>query len=438
MRHVLASLLLLAVSVVSTRADSLDTLTLEQAIEIGLRNNFDIRIARNEARIAQNNKGFGTAGFLPTLDLSGNVIRSESDQTTNSPFSFGDSETEQYGASISLNWTVFDGFRMFVEKKRYDALARLGEYRARNTIEQRVVDISRAYFNLVQQQQILRVAEDTREVSAERLSRERVRNEVGGASSTDLLNAQVSYNNDQALFLDQRLAVTLAREDLNLALGRDPTTEVTVSDKIDIDSLDMSLERIRTLAFKNNSSLKVAEQSRKAAESEVGGAFSNFLPRLNLTADYGYTDRTISTDGRPEDVITESRDGSIGLILSFNIFNGTRDRITYQNARIESENARLALKRAENTLAGLVQEKYETFRQRMELVRLEEENVVAARQNLELQQDRYDIGVTSSIEFRDAQVNLIRARTALVSARYQARIARLEIDQLIGRIVVSD
>lgn len=111
----------------------------------------------------------------------------------------------------------------------------------------------------------------------------------------------------------------------------------------------------------------------------------------------------------------------MGLTLSLNLFNGFQDKIDLQNARLAEQNKELALKDIQNQVKGLVQEKINTFEKQMELVALEMENVSAAEQNLELQQDRYQIGASSSLEFRDAQVNL---------TRYRARITRLEIEQL--------
>jgi outer membrane protein len=70
-------------------------------------------------------------------------------------------------------------------------------------------------------------------------------------------------------------------------------------------------------------------------------------------------------------------------------------------------------------------------------VKLEEQNLVAAQQNLDLQLERYNIGTANSLEFRDAQVNLIRAQTTLIAACYQARITRLEIEQLIGKVGIE-
>jgi len=88
-------------------------------------------------------------------------------------------------------------------------------------------------------------------------------------------------------------------------------------------------------------------------------------------------------------------------------------------------------------LKGLILEKNATYQQRLDLVELEEQNVVAARQNLQLQQDRYQIGSATFLEYRDAQVNLNRSQIALIVSRFQARITRLEIEQLTGNINIE-
>jgi len=168
-------------------------------------------------------------------------------------------------------------------------------------------------------------------------------------------------------------------------------------------------------------------------------AKASFWPRLNLNANYGHNDRAlfgddISSSARREN---ETIDASVGLALTFNLFNGNVDSINYQNARIEKMNSALALKNISNQLAGLVSEKYTTFNKRVEKVKLEDENVVTAEQNLELQKERYSIGASDSLDFRDAQVNMVRANSSLIVARYQARITLLEIEQLIGKIEIQ-
>ena len=412
-----------------------DQMTVEDAIKIGLKNNYDIQIAKNTAEIAGNNKGKGTAGFLPVIDTVGNYRYDASNDETGAPISFGNSDGRTYGSQLSLNWTLFDGFGMFANKARYDELAKLGEYDARNNIENTVVGIMIAYFNLVQQEQLLDVALNTRDISRTRLDRETVRRDLGGVSSTDLLNARVNFNNDQAVLLDQELRVAIAKKEINVLLSREPLEEVTVKKEIKVLPLNISFNELLGLAEQQNSFLLTAKQNLKVSEEGVRLAKSSFWPRLDLNANYGYKDRALFG----EDVSSrrsETIDASVGLALTFNLFNGNVDRINYQNARIEKINSALALKNISNQLAGLVSEKFTTFNKRVEKVKLEDENVVTAGQNLELQKERYSIGASDSLDFRDAQVNMVRANSSLIIARYQARITLLEIEQLIGKIEI--
>jgi len=412
-----------------------EMLTLEDAIEIGLRNNFDIRIAREQAEISSNNVGRGTAGFLPKLDASGSYTFQRTDQTSNSPNAFGDSDTKSLQAALRLNWTLFDGMKMFSERSRFTSLSKQTDAVSRGRIESSVVEISRAYYNLVQQRQLLQVAEDTRSVSEARLNREEVRRDVGGASSTDYLNAQVSYNNDQAQYLNQRLAVTVAVNRLNLALGRPADTPVDVSDVIDLPDSDITFDEVMSASEQRNSSLLAAQHSLSAARSNVTSNIASFLPEVSLNAGYAYTDLTQTLDRSDVDLETEQRDASIGLELSFNVFNGLQDKIDYDNARAERLIREYEFHDEQNRLNGLVREIFDRYEQRLELVLLEETNVEAASRNLDLLQDKYDLGSATSIEFRDAQVNFQRARTALVIAQFQARIAYLELEQLMGNLL---
>ena len=167
-----------------------EEMTVEDAILLGLKNNYDIQIARNTAEIAVNNKGKGTANFLPVIDTNSDFRYDNSNENTGSPESFGDAVTRTSDSYLSLTWTLFDGFRMFADKKRYDELAMSGEYEARDRIERTVVIIMGSFFNLVQQEQLLDVIRDTLAVSKRRLELEEIRRELGAASSTDLLNAR--------------------------------------------------------------------------------------------------------------------------------------------------------------------------------------------------------------------------------------------------------
>jgi len=415
-------------------------MTLEDAIALGLKNSYDIRIARNQTKISANNKGMGLAGFLPTLNASGGYSLTDNDQDVDLPLSTAKTDVENLNAELTLNWTLFDGFKMFIDRKRFNELVQLGELQARNRIESSVVAISKSYFSLVQQELLLEVARDTRDVSETRRERERVRNQLGGASTTDFLNAQVAFNSDQTTLLNQELQVTIARQYLNILLGQDPGTEFSVSTEILIPELTLSYTQLLDLAMEQNSILKTAELDERIAHRNVQSARSPFLPRLSAFASYGYLDNTLNSNvGQYSgfDVGTQTTSTTVGLSLSLNLFNGRRDRINLQNAKIEATNQALALRDARNRVNGLVKETLDTYSQRMEVVTLEEQNIEAARQNLDLHRERQNLGIANSLEFRDAQVSYARAQTSLIAVRYQARISRLEIDQLIGALGIE-
>jgi outer membrane protein TolC len=415
-------------------------LTLEDAIALGLKNNYDIQIARNQARVAANNKGLGLAGFLPTLDASAGYNLTDREQDVDTSAGVAESDIDDLNAEVRLNWTIFDGFGMFINRARYNELAELGDLQARNQIENSIVAISRAYFDLVRQEQLLEVGNEVVEVSRDRLERERVRNELGGASSTDFLNAQVAFNSDRSILLNQELRVIIAREQLNVLLGRDPTTEIQVSSEFTIPELGLSYPEVLERALDRNAVLKSAELGKKVADRGVQNARTSYMPRLNAYASYGYGDQTFSSNRGPSpglEVGTQTTSTTVGLSLSLNLFNGRRDKIQLQNAKIEADNQALAWRDARNRLVGAVQETFTSFQQRIEVVALEEQNIDAARQNHELQQERHELGVANSLEFRDAQVSLAQAQIALITARYQARISRLELEQLIGALAVE-
>jgi len=318
----------IALTLMAPLASGEEPLTFEKALEIGLRNNYDILIARNEAAKANNNRGLGTAGFLPRLNATGSWNRTDTKETSDpvTPNSIGDNVTDQLNGQLALSWTVFDGFSMFAQRSRFNQLARLGEEQARSEIENAVVGIGRGYFSLVQQELLLDVAVETRDVSAARLEKTQVRRELGGASSTDLLNAQVALNRDESDLIQRQIDRDAAVRELNVLLGRDPAAQLTIEKMIVTPAWDLSSEQMLEEALANNAGLKLLEASRAAASSVVKSSYAPYLPSVNLNASYGYLDRTVTPDGG-SDLGTEQSSSTVGVSLAWNLFNGGRDRV---------------------------------------------------------------------------------------------------------------
>ncbi len=417
-------------------------MTLEDAVSIGLRNNFEIQIARNSAAAAQNDTGRGTAGFLPTLDSLGNVGYDSTHYHGGTAPPGGTQEYRTYGSQLSLQWTLFDGFGMFADNRRYQELALQGEEQARDIIETTVVAIMRAYFDLVQQEQLLDVAVRNRDISRARLEREEIRRSLGGASSTDLLNARVNFNTDQTLLLEQELRVNIARKELNILLTREADETLSIKKEIVVPLLELSLPELQKRSRDASATLQVAQHRMRAVAEQVKIADSLFWPQLILGGQYGYTNRDLVKGGGGGTTLfgsgnSRAADAAATLQLRFNLFNGNIDRINAQNARLSAKSAALSLADIQKRISGFMYELYKTFQKQVEVVDLETQNTVTADQNLQLQKERYLTGASDSLDFRDAQVNVVRAQAALITARYQARIAFLDIQRLIGEISIN-
>jgi outer membrane protein TolC len=221
-------------------------------------------------------------------------------------------------------------------------------------------------------------------------------------------------------------------------LGREPYIEFDVEDQILVNMVSSELEEITRLVQENNKSLLISKQNKLIAEKNLSLSKSVYYPKLAFNANYGYTDSYTDRLGPFDssvtrtDIESKNYDKSVGLTLSFNVFNGFRDKINYQNAKLEAKNQELSLNKSLNEISGLAHEKYTSLNKQIEIIQLEEENVVAAQQNLRLLQDLFQVGAASSLEFRDAQVNLARSQANLISAKFQAKILRIELDQLAG------
>ena len=416
-------------------APAQEFLRLDEAVSIGLERNHRLRIARNDAEVARNNTSRGSAGFLPTLDATGSWSLSRSEQETNSPFSFGNSDTRSASAQLALNWTLFDGFRMFAENARYESLAELGATQTRNTVEQTVVGIVAAYMRVVQEARLLDALTRVLDISRTRYEKEFARRELGGSSS-DYFNARIAMNSDSTAYLSQQLQLRIARQQLNLLLGRPAETDFDVVREIALPAAPSGFEDVIARARDRNAEGSVLRQNLRVAETAVTSSRSSFFPRVNFFANYGYSDRLTGTnDARFNgDISTQSTDASVGLSLSFNLFNGFRNSTDVENAQIEERSATAAVQEAEYRLEALIREQIHTLDTRLQAAILAENSLEAATSNLDLQVERYDTGTVTSLEFRDAQLQFVRAETAHIVALFQARIAALELQRLTGDI----
>lgn len=413
-----------------------DTLSVEEAVAIGLENNYSIRIAGNEYDIARNNKSLGNAGFLPSLSANGS--RAYSIQDSRQEFAEGgipDNTTENArsnntNASATLNWTIFDGLGMFTTYEKLDELQQLGEQQFRLSIENTVAQIIGAYFNIIRQQKISDVLQSTVEVSEQRIQIAETRKDLGSGSEYDLLQARADLNADKAAVIRQEVQLNDARILLNELLARDVETEFAVQQTIAVEQ-EMEYSELKRLAMSNNKGLTAARINQEVAELEIKEVQGERFPEIDLNAGYSFN-RSESGAGFLK--LNQSDGFNYGITARINIFDGFNTNRRVQNAKIRLKNQELAVQDQQQQVeAGLAAE-FKNYVNSLELVQLESENLTYARQSLDIALERFRLGTINSIELREVQRTLISAESRLIQAQFEAKLAETELQRISGQL----
>lgn len=414
-------------------------MTLEKAIELGLKNNYDILIATNNLQVADNNLSLGNAGFLPTLDLEGqfssnNNLRFEGTNAEDSSFVLRDVQSSNYGVNAVLSWVLFDGTKMFITYDKLSALREQAQWDTKVTVEAALSNILSAYFSIINEKSRLSILRDAIELSEERLKIAKDKYELGSFSKAEYLSAQVDYNADQSAFIAQKGVLNDAKVQLNVLLARNAEQQFVVADSvIKIDSFfDITLlrEKLRQENYRLASS-KVGLQIAAREKDEIR---SELLPQVALNAISGF-----GGSSNPIGFLrtTQFTEFNYSLTASWRIFDGFNKNRRIQNAIINSENQQVTLNQLQNQLLGQLETQYVLYQNRLELIRLEVRNVEVAKENAELALERFKVGRSNSLALREAQLNAVQASGRLLNALYEAKIAEIEILRISGNTITE-
>lgn len=413
-----------------------EILTSEQAIKIALENNYSIRIARNQAEISSNNVTYGNAGFMPSVDL--NVSQNNNIQNSKQEFLSGQDNEKENAKSSSFNlsgvfnWTLFDGLEMFTNYEKLKELEAMGELAARVVIERTIVSVLSSYYDLVRQKQRLQVIDKTISISEERIRLAEEKFQLGAASRLEILQAQVDYNADRSDQLNSEEIFRTSKIRLNNLLARDIALDFDVEDTIDTVSMP-AWKDVYDIAMANNTYLQMNNIDTRLTSLELRSLNARRMPRLNANMGYSY----LKSESEAGFMKTNQTSGiNYGLSVGWNIFNGFNLNRQIDNARIMKENAEIELMDFRSTLHTDLMATYLSLQSKKQLVDFESLNLEVADRNLAIAMERFRLGELSGFELREAQKNYLAAESRLITARYQAKIVEIDMNEITGKILV--
>lgn len=411
-----------------------EILKLEDAVKIALENNYDIKIAKNDLKIDQVNNSVGNSGMLPSITAS--VANNNSLQNISQTQSDGSHKSLNNAKNLSLNygvgldWTVFDGFKMFAKREQLKQLEKQGNAQLKLTIMSKISSVYASYFDLVQQQQQLAALDSAIVLSNQRVTTAQNRYIIGKASKLEVLNAQVDLNADASLVLKQKQLIKNTKIQLNELLARDVQTDFSVSNEIVVDD-KLKLEELKALAEKQNPQLEAQILAKNIAELQLKQAKSGRYPTVKLNTGYNFSHTEASLG-----YVTQSSGKGLnyGISAAVPVFNGGFQHRNEKIAQIQLENTNNSLEQQKITLQSQLSSAFENYQTNLELAKVEAKNVEIAKQNLDITLAKYKIGTIATLEFRTAQQNYLDAKIRYSNAIYQAKLYEISLKELSGSL----
>lgn len=429
-QFIIASILFFAFS--NTNAQEI--ISLETAVKVALENNYEIKIASNNSLINATNVTVGNAGILPTVAATitdNNRVQNSSQTLQNGTTnSLDNAKNNSLNYGVNLDWTVFDGFKMFAKLDQLKELQKLGEAQLKQTILTKISAVTSTYFDLVQQQQQLKALDSTIVISNQRLALAQNRFTIGKASKLEVLNAQVDLNTDKVSLLRQKDLYANTKILFNQILARDTKTDFKVIDTIKVDA-NLVLNELTSLAEKQNPQLEAQIIALKVAELQLKQVRANRYPSLKLSTGYNLANTQASLGFA---TATSAKGFNYGFSAALNIFDGLSQNRNEKIAHLQIDNSKLILEEQKLALQSQLATSFQTYTTNLELISLEEKNEAIAKQNLAITLDKFKIGTITTLEFRAAQLNYVNAKVRNSNAQFQAKLSEIALKELAGTI----
>lgn len=412
-------------------------LSLQEAVAIALKNNYDIKLVNNDVQIAKNNVNPGNAGLLPRLD--GSFTEGGSRQNTTRTQSNGNEQTltgvrntnMSYG--VALGWTIFDGFQMFTNYERLKELQRQGEVTGKAVILTTVSSVVSSYYTVLKEQQLVVARDSALDVSRLRLNIANNKLAIGRGSKLDVITAKVDYNTDTSAFLQEINLLKNAKTSLNQVLARDLNTEFKVDEVIDINS-GLNYTDLSSQMAQLNPDLQNALINKKLAELSLKQVKGQRYPVVGLNGGYEYQKSTSPTGFNTQQ---QARGFTYGLTASLNIFNGFLQRQNERNAKVEISSAEFRMEKVKQGIGAQLFSAYQNYRNNLDLLKIERSNVDLSRQSLDITLAKYRLGSIAPLELREAQRNAIDAISRYLEAQYQAKLSEITLKEISGTLNIQ-
>jgi outer membrane protein len=400
-----------------------DSLTLSGALEQALKNNYGLIISRADLEVAEINNNWGTAGRYPTIGF---------DASDNNNYELNNSVyTNRLSAGLGVNWLLFDGFRVTITKNKLENLEDFSSGRLAVQVESSIEDVILGYYNVLLQQEQLKVLKTVMELSDDRYQYELKKQSLGGSVTYNVLQAKNTFLTDKANYMNQEVMVRNTIRNLNFMMGIAPSQTWAFAEDFVADTSDYILADLLSKMKADNQTLKNQYINLLLQENETSLQKSAYYPSLSLGAgmDYGHT-RAYS--GGAQSLNNETLTPYGNVRLSFDIYSAGNRKRGVEIAKINQDIAQVEIDQMEHALSNELFNLYDYHQVRLELLNVANENLEAAELNLSISEDKYRSGVINSFNYRDIQLIYLNVSYQHLQAVYNLISSKTGLTRITG------
>lgn len=413
---------------------SAELITLKSAVENALMNNFSIKISKVSNKISDNNVNPGNAGMLPRVDVNAGYNFSNTDLymalVTGQRIEQAGNASKTVNAGVQLSWTILDDMGMFISYERLKSLKSKSDIELKLSVETAVKDISKTYYNILLIQKNIEVLNESILLSNQRVERIKNRQDYGVSTSLELLRAQVDLNTDSANYKRAVLNYNTNKRLLNYLTGNNVSQDFSIDSTLNFLSFS-DLKEYRDLSQKANWTILQQVKNKQITELEYKLLKTTYMPKINLTAGYNFS-RTDADAGFM--LVNQNYGFQSGVNISWNIFDGFKTNTQAENTKLMSEINSLTIEMVRNQIDMAVINNYESLKEKMNILSMDISNLAAAEKNYSRSLDLYNLGQLTSLELREAQLNLTRTKMRINESMIDAKMSEIELNILSGTL----
>ena len=435
MRKIFLPLLLLIT--VSTSAQRI--LPLEEAIATALQNNYNILLAKNDSAAAALDYSYKNAGFIPRINGNlGTVWNNNAQKQILSDGTKRESKglkSNNITAQLALNWTLFDGMKMFATRDKLAEFVKLGELGIKNQLVNTVAAVINTYYDIVRQKQQLKAVEEQMALGQERVKLAQYKLDIGVGTKPDVLQGKVDLNAQKAAQLLQQTLIAKLKEELNQVMNVQQSTMYEVADSIPINTL-LSLGDIQSGMESSNPSLLIAKKNIDIAGFTLKERKAERFPTVTFNSAYNFNrNKNQTVINSFSTLFNRSKGLNYGLTATIPILNNFNNKRQIQQAQLDIQYNQIVYDNQKSLLNLSIINAYKDYEQQKRALALEEESILLAKENVNILFQVYRLNSTTLIQLKEAEKSLGDAYNRLIAARYSTKLAETELLRLKGDLI---